>query len=101
MTQLDLPLARRSDPVTSHDAARGTISFKARHEARIYSAIYHAGEYGATYRQVADATGMEPVAVARRLAGMERRGLIKRSANSIGGYEQRGGMAIWRKAGAA
>ena len=105
MTQLDLPLARRSDPVTSHDAARGTISFRARHEAKIYSAIADAGQQGATYREVADATGMEPVAVARRLAGMERRGLIKRSITGIDrhgvAYEQRNGMLVWRKAGAA
>ena len=101
MMQLDLPLARNSDPVSSHDAARGTISFRARHEATIFCAIEDAGSQGATYREIADMTSMEPVAVARRLAGMERRGLIKRWANAIGGYEQRDGMCVWRKAGAA
>ena len=79
MTRQIIPLSRTFDPATSHDAARGTISFRARHEAKIYSAIADAGQQGATYREVADATGMEPVAVARRLAGMERRGLIQRT----------------------
>ena len=98
MTRQHIPLSRTYDPPTSHTAAARAPAFKARHEAKIYSAIADAGEQGATYREVAEATGMEPVAVARRLAGMERRGLIKRSANSIGGYEQRGGMCVWRKA---
>ena len=97
MTQLALPLARRSDPVTSHDAARGTVSFRARHEAKIYAAIADAGQNGATYREVAAITGMEPVAVARRLAGMERRRLIARKPMAIGGYAQRNGMCVWRK----
>ena len=98
MNQLAPPLARRSDPVTSHDAARGTISFRARHEGHIYCAIQDAGERGATYKEIAKATGMEPVAVARRLAGMERRGLIARKPMAMGGYAQRDGMAVWRKA---
>ena len=106
MTRQHIPLSRTYDPPTSHAAAARAPAFKARHEAKIYSAIADAGQQGATYREVADATGMEPVAVARRLAGMERRGLIQRTYHQTDMrgrplYISRGGMCVWRKAGAA
>lgn len=100
MSQLALsfsaPLSRRSDPETSHAAAEKSADFRAKHEARIFGAIFDAGEKGATYREIAAATGMEPVAVARRLKGMERRGLIERSAlTDCSGFESRDGCAVW------
>ena len=84
------PLSRRSDPETSHVAAEKSASFRAKHEARIFGAIFDAGERGANYREIAAATGLEPVAVARRLKGMERRGVIERRCDS------RDGMTVWR-----
>ena len=90
------PLSRRSDPETSHAAAEKSADFRAKHEARIFGAIFDAGEKGATYKEIAAATGMEPVAVARRLKGMERRGLIERSAlTDCSGFESRDGCACW------
>ena len=100
MSQLALsfsaPLSRRSDPETSRAAAEKSADFRAKHEARIFGAIFDAGEKGATYKEIAAATGMEPVAVARRLKGMERRGLITRAAlYDCSGFESRDSMAIW------
>ena len=100
MSQLALsfsaPLSRRSDPETSRAAAEKSADFRAKHEARIFGAIFEAGERGANYREIAAATGLEPVAVARRLKGMERRGLITRSAlYDCSGFESRDGMAVW------
>ena len=92
------PLSRRSDPETSHVAAEKSASFRAKHEARIFGALFEAGDRGMNYREIAAATGMEPVAVARRLKGMERKGVITRSALSdCSGMESRNGMCIWFK----
>lgn len=94
----DAPRARRSDPATSHDAAERARAFTAKHEATIFGAISDAGDTGATYKEIAKATGMEPVAVARRLSAMGARGLIERSAKSdCSGFEARYGCAVWWK----
>lgn len=97
------PLHRKRDPITSVKAAQKAMNFRAKHEATIYAAICDAGEHGATYREIAAATGMEPVAVGRRLSAMGKRGLICRRVVSAmdtdhGDYEQRDGCAVWRKA---
>lgn len=95
---IDFPLARACDPVTSHKAAERAQGFKAKHEATIFGAICEAGDNGATYKEIAKMTGMEPVAVARRLKGMERRGLIERCPlMDCSGFESRNGMALWWK----
>ena len=90
------PLARRTDPVTSVKAAERTSQFKAKHEATIYAAICEAGPEGATYREIAQMTGMEPVAVARRLSAMEGRMLITRNCNEFKDPAKvRDGCAVW------
>lgn len=96
---IDFPLARTRDPVTSHKAAERAQGFKAKHEATIFGAICEAGDKGLTYKEIAAATGMEPVAVARRLSGMESRRLITRHCNEFKEpAEVRGGCAVWWKA---
>ena len=94
------PLSRRSDPVTSRDAAEHSDTFRAKHESKIFGALVDAGDKGMTYREIAAATGLEPVAVGRRLKGMERRGVIERATlrdcdGFASGFEARDGMAIW------
>ena len=101
MTQLPLGLVRNSDPDTSVRSAFKSSAFRASHEAKIFSAIADAGARGATYREIAAITGMEPVAVARRLRGMEKRGLICRRIvqamdTEHGDLEQRDSMCVWR-----
>lgn len=94
MEQFDLPLWRNTDPHTSAEAAARVPEFQASHEAKIYDAIPSA--YGIPYREIAERTGMEPVAVARRLVAMERRKLISRRRDELTGkYLARGGMALW------
>ena len=96
MTQI--PLFRNSDPVTSRDAAARVPEFRAGHEAKIYHAICTALG-GSTYREIAGDTGLEAVAVARRLVAMERRKLITRRRDmATGKYLARDGMALWYRA---
>ena len=91
-------LARRGDIHTSHDAAAKVDTFKAGHEAKIYEAICNA-PLGYTYRQIARDTGLEPVAVARRLVSMERRKLITRRRDELTGeYRAQDNMALWYRA---
>ena len=94
LSLLDAPLARRSDPVTSHRAAEKVDTFKASHEASIYAAICDAGERGATYREIASMTGMEPVAVGRRIKAMRDRKLIEHRHDAAGEIYTRDGMAL-------
>lgn len=86
---LDPPLARTRDPHTSKAAASRAREFAANHEARILGHMH--GRPAMHYREIAAATGMEPVAVARRLRGLERKGCIRRDG-------ERGGMTCWRVA---
>jgi len=89
-------LSRRSDPVTSKRAAERTSGFKAKHEGAIYAAICESE--GLTYKEIARLTGLEPVAVARRLSAMETRQLITRNCNEVKEpAEVRDGCAVWRK----
>src|SRR5262245_12779592 len=103
MTQLSLfaaPVARarKRDPETSKAAARKADGFVASHEGKIFGAIHDAGARGATYKEIAAATRLEPVAVARRLGEMGERGLIERREVAPRKYESRGGCAVWWKA---
>lgn len=84
-------LARRRDATTSHEAAAKTRQFAASHEARIFEALHNHPE-GLNYREIGGVTGLEAIAVARRLSGMRERGLIVQTP------EIRGGMSVWRKA---
>jgi hypothetical protein len=94
-----IPLARNSDPLTSHVAAANVPAFQASHEAKIYDVLTRSiGITGMTYREIAHHAKLEPIAVARRLIGMERRKLIERDRDmATGKYLQRDNMALWFK----
>lgn len=86
--QLDLPLARNTDPSTSHDAARRADTFKARHEAVILQALR---DYGAMIpSEIAAHCRLDSIAISRRGAGMQRKGLI------TCGPDVREGCRVWR-----
>src|SRR5260370_37043084 len=69
------PVARRSDPETSRIAA-ARMRFKAgSHRARILHALDFLGPVGATHRELARETGLEPVQVDRRLVELRRLGV--------------------------
>ena len=69
------PLARNTDPFTSHQAAART-EFRARHIATIYAAL-KTGPM--TKDEIADRTNLDHVAVARRMTEMEAKGLVRRT----------------------
>lgn len=90
-----LALSRRSDPVSSHEAAERVDTFKARHEAKIYEAI-HGSRNGLTMHEIAWETRLESVQVGRRLSAMGARGLItRREAGTPGMVEMRDRCAVW------
>lgn len=76
--QLDLviPGVRRSDPTTSRDAANSMLEGAAAHRAKILAVLSDGKPR--TYVEIADAAGLDPIAVARRLAELHRLGAIRR-----------------------
>lgn len=95
------PRALKTDPCTSHKAAERTTEFRGKHEAEIFNAICESGPLGANFKEIAQMTGMEPVAVARRLSAMGERKLIERrtaeGASRPDDFQARGGCALWWK----
>ena len=88
-------LHRHNDPHTSVLSAQRALVFKDSHESRIFGVLTCCPN-GATYRAIADALGMEPVAVGRRLKGMEMAGTITRRRDEVTGeYRARDNMALW------
>lgn len=70
------PAARRTDPSTSHDAARGYLPDAEKQNAQIVAYLRGVGARGATYYEIAEGLRWEPVQVARRLAALRRAGLL-------------------------
>lgn len=64
--QLSLPLARNTDPVTSHQAASQAVALQARHVAIILQALKDAAPYGLTKDEIAEVTRLDATQVARR-----------------------------------
>jgi predicted Rossmann fold nucleotide-binding protein DprA/Smf involved in DNA uptake len=77
----DLPLFRRTDPVTSKIAGVAAREFKGDHERRILEAL----AAGPAHRdEIARRAGMSHESVWRRLAAMERRGEIEKCGTAKG-----------------
>ena len=75
------PLSRRADPQTSHDAAEHSAEFRAKHEGAIWAALK---DYGpGICETIAMGTGLDEIAVARRMKGLERRGLVRRAGIGV------------------
>lgn len=78
---LDLPLFRKTDPVTSKIAGTAAREFKGYHERRILEAL----AAGPAHRdEIARRSGLERSAVWRRLAAMERGGVIEKAGMARG-----------------
>jgi len=76
------PLFRAKDPPTSKAAGEAAAEFVAGHEARILEAL----QLGPAHRDlIAARAGMEHMQVWRRLAAMERRGLIEKTRRQCRG----------------
>ena len=93
----DLPLfaaARKTDPPTSHAAAREVASFRGEHERRILEALA-AGP--GNKDEIAERTGLSEQQVIRRIHALVRRGKV--SDTGITRSTASGRMAtVWRKA---
>jgi hypothetical protein len=77
-------LARRTDPATSHAAARGAVRFSGSHKARIMEALK---EGPRTAAGIAAMTGLSVVQVDRRLPELQAQGKAAPIASVVvGGY---------------
>ena len=87
------PLARRSDPQTSKDAAKSAADFASSHCGIILSALKKYGPAGKT--RLAARTQISDVAVARRLADLQKQGLAEPTGETeINGKNRQ--ERIWR-----
>lgn len=86
---IPLPQARNSDPATSKDAARKAASFANNHRDRIHAALATPG----TIKDLAERTGLDHVAVARRMKELQAMGLATPTDD-----ERRDGCRVWRRA---
>jgi predicted ArsR family transcriptional regulator len=92
-SQCDLPLFRRTDPVTSKIAGTMAREFKGDHERRILEAL----AAGPAHRdEIARRAGMSHESVWRRLAAMERRGEIEKCGTAKGESGMR--QSVYRRA---
>lgn len=66
------PLARRGDPVTSQEAAARTIEFSGKHAVAIFGWLKDHLLAGGTKDEIAEGTGIDAVAVARRIPGLRK-----------------------------
>lgn len=73
-------LARQTDPATSHIAAQMAIVFIEDHCSLILAAL-HQGPAGKT--ALAEATGLDHVAIARRLPELERQGKARPTGRTV------------------
>jgi len=86
----DTPLARSTDPSTSHGAADQAKALQAQHQRVIVACLLEHGPLGKD--GIAARTRLTGVAVARRCTELERAGLIRdtgRKAKSTAGRDER------------
>jgi predicted ArsR family transcriptional regulator len=72
-----MPASRRTDPGNSHAAAASMVATASTHRSLIWAALHRCGPMGRY--EIAEVTGLDPVAVARRLAELVAQGLCRRS----------------------
>lgn len=75
------PMARRSDPETSHMAATSAKQLQAQHHGLIVKCLKRHGALGKD--GIAARTGLTGVAVARRTAELLRAGLIRPTGKNV------------------
>ena len=77
----DIPLARNSDPSTSHAAADAAKELQARHHRIIVACLKEHGPLGKD--GIAARTQLTGVAVARRMVELERSGLARLTGKTV------------------
>jgi hypothetical protein len=71
------PLARHSDPITSHEAAESVEPHTTRLEKMVYLAIKSQGRYGATWDELHVLTGIDKASISPRLKPLRKRKLVR------------------------
>jgi DNA-binding MarR family transcriptional regulator len=91
MFDLSRPLARTTDPDTSHDAARRIEPVVGGLERRVLEALRGMARpcSGLTVPEIAAATGIDKWSVSPRMKPLEDKGFVARLA------KKRNGMTIW------
>ena len=86
--------ARKSDPDTSKDAALKASKFASGHWRLIRECLENALPWSMHFQAIAEKTGLEEHAVARRLKELETAGLIERNGTT---HLRNGNRAtLWR-----
>ena len=79
----DEPRARRRDPETSHAAASSAKELQQRHHRVVLANLAHYGPLGKT--EIARLSGLDGVAVARRMSEMQRAGWVTLTGRNVQG----------------
>ena len=93
MNTVTAPAARRTDPSTSHAAARSAQRFAESHAGRILAAL---ADGKRTAAGIAAMTGLSVVQVDRRLPELERAGKARPVMNGASVYVV-GGYRVWER----
>ena len=75
------PLARNSDPITSHEAADAAQAMRKHHHSAIMACLSHVGAMGKD--GIASFTKLEGVQVARRLPELAALGLARTTGRKV------------------
>lgn len=85
--------ARRTDPETSHAAARSVESEATRLEGIVYEAVRRRGDYGLTWDEAEPATGLPAPSISPRWKPLRNKGLIKAKTDESGNAVKRPGKS--------
>ena len=89
-----IPLARNTDPYTSHDAANVAVIFRGTHCQRIFNALEANGP--STAHEIATRTGLTVVQIDRRLPDLMEEGRANVLLYPNGTDVVRGGARVWQ-----
>jgi hypothetical protein len=95
MTQDDLfeAFARRTDPSTSHAAAKAVESDVARLEMIVFLAVKAAGSRGLIWDEAGEVTGLDKASISPRWKPLRKKKLIKALMNEEGEVIKRRGKS--------
>jgi len=85
--------ARRTDPETSHAAAKSVESEATRLENIVYEATKKRGDLGLTWDEAALETGLPPASVSPRWKPLRAKGMIKAKTDQFGNTVKRAGAS--------
>ena len=77
MRQLTLPLARATDPGTSHGAAAQARTRAPRHREIVLRVLREAGPGGLTDFQIGERCGLQQTSAGKRRLDLQRMGLVE------------------------